>query len=361
MRVPVVSKDGKPLMPTKPAKARKMIEGGVAKKCWSKTGVFYITMLISVGEEVQDIALAIDPGSKYDGYAVSGGKDVALKAMAVMPQKVNKKVTERRQLRRSRRYRNKRRGKCRFNNRKRREGWIAPSQLVKVQFRIKIVRDLAKIFPLNFIAVEDVRFNHYKKRWGKHFSTVEIGKTILYEELERHGHVTKFAGWQTAEARKYWGIKKSSAKDALIPESHANDALAMLNEVFGDNVDNSCTFMVWRRLEFARRSLHRQNYKKGGIRPRFGGTTNGHHLRKGDIAYGQIGNRQLVGWVCGLPTDKTEAVAIADATGKRLAQCSERKIRLLRRATGVTWESQYIPKPLPVTPILQEPVQLELF
>ena len=55
MRVPVISKDGKPLMPTKPAKARKMIRGGVAKKCWSKTGTFYIQMLIPVGEEVQDM------------------------------------------------------------------------------------------------------------------------------------------------------------------------------------------------------------------------------------------------------------------------------------------------------------------
>ena len=71
---------------------------------------------------------------------------------------------------------------------------------------------------------------------------------MLYEELERHGKVIKYTGWQTAEARKYWGILKSSAKDALIPSSHANDALAMLNEVFGDNVDNSCIFMVWRRL-----------------------------------------------------------------------------------------------------------------
>ena len=343
MRVPVVSKDGKPLMPTKPAKARKMIEGGVALKCWSKTGVFYIQMLIPVGEEVQDVALAIDPGSKYDGYAVSGERDVVLKAMAVMPQKVGKKMKERSQLRRSRRHRNKRHGKKRFNNRRRKEGFLAPSQLAKVQFRIKIVRDLAKIFPLNFIAVEDVRFNHYEKRWGKHFSTVEIGKTMLYEELEKHGHVTKFAGWQTAEARKYWGILKSSAKDALTPSSHANDALAMLNEMFSDNVDNSCIFMVWRRLEFARRSLHRQNYQKGGIRPRFGGTTNGHYLRKGDIVYGEQRDRQFTGWVCGLPTNKTKAIAVADATGKRLAQCSERKVKLIRRATGVTWESQYIP------------------
>ena len=343
MRVPVISKDGKPLMPTKPAKARKMIEGGVAKKCWSKTGVFYITMLIPVGEKVQDMALAIDPGSKYDGYTVSGEKEVALKAMAVMPEKVSNKVTNRRQLRRSRRYRKKRRGKKRFNNRKRKEGWIAPSQLAKVQFRIKIVRDLVKIFPIEYIAVEDVRFNHYKKRWGKFFSTVEIGKTMLYDELERHGKVIKYAGWQTAEARKYWGIKKSSAKNALIPSSHANDALAMLCEAFGLNVDNSCTFMVWHRLEFARRSLHRQNFQKDGIRPRFGGTTNGSYLRKGDLVSGEQGNKLIIGWVCGLPTDKTKAVAISDVTGKRLAQCSERKVRLIRRSSGMTWESQYIP------------------
>ena len=367
MRVPVISKDGKPLMPTKPAKARKMIEGGVAKKCWSKTGVFYIQILIPVGEQVQDMALAIDPGSKYDGYAVSGQKDVVLKAMAVMPQKVHKKVQERRQLRRNRRYRKARRRKARFDNRKRKAGWIAPSQLAKIQFRIKIVCDLVKIFPLNFIAVEDVRFNHYKKRWGKYFSTVEIGKTMLYEELERHAQVIKYAGFKTAEARKYWGIKKSSSKDALTPSSHANDALAMLNEMFGDNVDNSCIFMVWRRLEFARRSLHRQNYQKGGIRPRFGGTTNRYYLRKGDIVYGEQGDRQFVGWVCGLPTDKTKAIAIADAAGKRLAQCSEQKVRLIRRATGVTWSSQYVPKSSAVTYIaqepvtMQEPIQLELF
>jgi len=84
-------------------------------------------------------------------------------------------------------------------------------------------------------------------------------------------------------------------------------------------------------------------YQKGGTRPRFGGTTNGHYLRKGDIVYGEQGDRQFYGWVCGLPTDKTKAIAVADATGKRLGQCSERKVRLIRRATGVTWESQYIP------------------
>ena len=360
MRVPVVSKDKKPLMPTKPAKARKMLRDRVAKKCWSKTGVFYIQMLIPVGEKVQDIALAIDPGSKYDGYAVSGEKRVVLKGMAIMPEKVSKKMTNRRQLRRSRRLRNTRRRKKRFSNRKRKEGFLAPSQLAKVQLRIKIFRDLVKIFPIKYLAVEDVRFNHYKKKWGKFFSTVEIGKTMLYDELAKHGDVIKYSGWQTAEARKYYGISKTSQKDALTPASHANDALAMLCEMFGENVESTCIFIVWRGMEFSRRSLHRQNFQKGGIRPIFGGTTNGYYLRKGDLVYGERGGKRFKSWVCGLPTDKTRAVAIADATGKRLAQCSPGKMQLLRRSTGITWEyPQNTNKEIAI--VEEESIQLKLF
>ena len=83
MRVPVVSQEGKPLMPTTPARCRKMLCSGVAEKHWSKEGVFYIQMLIPVGEEAQDMALAIDPGSKYDGYTVSGTQEVVLQGMAM--------------------------------------------------------------------------------------------------------------------------------------------------------------------------------------------------------------------------------------------------------------------------------------
>jgi len=74
MRVPVVSMEGKPLMPTKPAKARKMIRDGVAVGRFNKLGMFYVQMLIPVGDKTQDVCLAVDPGSKYDGYAVGTSK-----------------------------------------------------------------------------------------------------------------------------------------------------------------------------------------------------------------------------------------------------------------------------------------------
>jgi len=341
MRVPVVSMSGKPLMPTTPCRARKMVRSGVAKKCWNQLGVFYIQMVRPVGEVVQDMALAIDPGSKYDGYAVASEKETQLCGMTVLPDKVKDKMKNRHEMRRTRRYRNTRRRKCRFSNRQRKEGWIAPSQLAKVQLRLKIASELCQIFPIKHIVVEDVRFNHYQKKWGKFFSTVEIGKTRLYSELEQLGKLFLLEGWQTKKARDYYGITKCSQKDKLIKESHANDAIAMCCELYQKKVDSLSPFYVWRRFEFVRRSLHRQNFQKGNIRPNFGGTTNGTFFRKGDYVEASQGKKTFRGWVCGLPTEKTNVIAVCNAFGKRFGQCSTSKVNLLSRNTGVSW--QFLP------------------
>ena len=144
MRVPVVSMEGKPLMPTKPAKARKMMRDGVAVGRFNKLGMFYVQMLIPVGDKTQDVCLAVDPGSKYDGYAVGTPKGVILKGMAKMPSKVVEKLKHRRQMRRFRRYRKWRRP-CRFDNRRRGNDWIAPFSArkgsVQVENYQRIVQD----------------------------------------------------------------------------------------------------------------------------------------------------------------------------------------------------------------------------
>jgi len=236
MRVPVVSMEGKPLMPTKPARARKMMRDGVAVGRFNKLGMFYVQMQIPVGDKTQDVCLAVDPGSKYDGYAVGTPNCVMLKGMAKMPL-VAEKIKHRRQKRRFRRYRKWRRP-CRFNNRRRGNGWIAPSQLAKVQLRLKIIRELCKILPIKRIAVEDVAYNHHARNDGKYFSTVEIGKTMLYKELRAIAELITFKGWQTASARKKYKIVKSTKKDLIAPESHANDAVALLCLIYDRNVNS---------------------------------------------------------------------------------------------------------------------------
>ena len=336
MRVPVVSMEGKPLMPTKPAKARKMIKDGVAVGRFNKLGIFYVQMLIPVGDKTQDVCLAVDPGSKYDGYAVGTSKGVILKGMAKMPSKVAEKLKHRRQMRRFRRYRKTWRRPCRFDNRRRGDYWIAPSQLAKVQFRLKIIKELCKIFPIKRIAIEDVAYNHYARNDGKYFSTVEIGKKMLYDEIKAVGELILFRGWQTASARKKYKITKSTKKDLIAPESHANDAVAQLCLLYNRNVNTEAPFWYWQRPELVRRSLHRDKFQKGGIRPRFGGTSNGSFLRKGDFVEAEKAGKVYRGWVCGLP-GKRKVVGVMDAFGKRIGQFAVGKVRLLCRRTGVMW------------------------
>ncbi len=336
MRVPVVSVDGKPLMPTTPARARKMIKDRVAVGRFNKLGIFYVQMLIPVGDKTQEVDLTVDPGSRYDGYAVGTAKETVLKAMAKMSEKISEKLTHRREMRRFRRYRKTWRRLCRFDNRRRGDYWIAPSQLAKVQFRLKIVKELCKIFPIKRIGVEDVAYNHYKG-CGKHFSTAEIGKTTLYKELELIAELVIFKGWQTADARKKYGIPKSAKKDLIAPESHANDAVAMLCMLYDRNVNTDAPFYYWQRPELVRRSLHRDKFQKGGIRPRFGGTSNGGFLRKGDYVEAEKAGKIYRGWVCGLSTEKTAKVGVMDVFGKRIGQFAVKKVRLLCRRTGVMW------------------------
>jgi len=341
MRVPVVSKDGKTLMPTTPAKCRKMLEDGVAEKKWTKEGVFYIWILIKVGDEKQEMALGIDPGSSYDGYCVSGTKEVALVGMAVLPRRVHKRMGTRRMLRRTRRYRNCRRREARFNNRKRKEGWIAPSQLAKVQLRIKLMERLCEVFPITDIVIEDVRFNHYKKRWGKYFSTVEIGKAKVYERAKELATLWLPRGWETAEMRKAYGIEKSSNKSKLSPESHANDAWAMCAWLWGWKPENSVnTFHVWRRQECSKRQLHLQNPSKGGKRGRYGGTTHpDSELRKGDVIRYKDGTVGCVGgWTGG-----GKVVSLVGGGGRRIRQAGAGTVELLRRSPGILTGWQLLP------------------
>jgi len=217
------------------------------------------------------MCLGIDPGSKFDGYAVLTDQEIVTSAMAILPD-ITRKVKNRRIMRRSRRQRKNRRRKVRRKDTKK-AGWISPTQRAKVEFRLTLIRRYLKLYPITYFAVEDVRFNHYKKRWGKHFSGVEIGKTMLYIELEKLGTLYKFEGWQTKELRDRDGLKKSNSKDKLSFSSHAVDAAVIAGEVIGYVGDyNVPEFWVFKRPNLRRRSLHLQNPQKGGVRRVHGGT-----------------------------------------------------------------------------------------
>ena len=176
-RVPVLAPDGTPLMPTKASRARRWIKGGKARPI-RKLGVFTVQLTEEPsGRAKQPVVVGIDPGSKYTGIAVATKKAVLCGYNLELPDYIKERMDKRRELRRSRRYRKRRRRKCRFLNRRGHK--IAPSILARKQLELRIVKELAKIYPISDIAIEDVAFDHYNSIYGKYFLQVEIGKKWL--------------------------------------------------------------------------------------------------------------------------------------------------------------------------------------
>jgi hypothetical protein len=273
-------------MPCRAAKARKLLERGLAENHWNKLGQFYLQLKFQPKSDLntnQQLCLAVDPGSKWDGIAVLSTKSVLTCGMLVLPSKVAEKLEQRRQMRRARRYRKTPRRAKRFDNRHQMDGWIAPSQKAKVDFRTNIVDELCRLYPVSRFAVEDVRFNHYRKRWGKHFSTVEIGKAEFYRHLRMLGELTLYMGVETAALRERFGLPKNPVKRELTWTTHAVDAIAIGSADIGSVNPYPPEFWVWKRFEYARRQLHRLEPDRAGVRRRYGGSWSTPPFRKGDV------------------------------------------------------------------------------
>lgn len=117
MIVYVISKDGKPLMPTTPARARKMLKAGKAK-CIRRTP-FTIKLLNDTTTYTQKMTLGIDTGSGKIGSAVvSNDGDVMYLSEVEIRNDIADKMKQRLKYRRNRRNRKTRYRATRWLNRK---------------------------------------------------------------------------------------------------------------------------------------------------------------------------------------------------------------------------------------------------
>ena len=240
--------------------------------------------------------------------------------MLELPKGITKKLEIRSQQRRNRRSRLWRRP-CRFNN-KEKDNWIAPSQNAKVNFRIKITLEYAKLYPIETILVEDVKFNHYKKQYGKYFSTVEIGKTKLYNFIQENFNLIKIEGYTTYTLRNKYNVKKSTNKKEHSVSSHAIDAVVMAADQLNlTTLPKVNSFHVYKPCQYTRRQLHRFQFEKGNIRKRYGGSNSLENLKKGDIVLYK-GKLSRVG---GFLENKGLSLHKANLTNKRFIQTAKLK------------------------------------
>lgn len=157
----VLNIQGEPLMPCKPAKARKLLNKNLAKVI--KREPFTIQLLFECENEVQDITLGIDAGSKVIGVSATTDKKELLSAEIQLRNDIVDLLSTKRQNRRARRNRLRYR-KPRFNNRvkSKHKGWLAPSVENKIYNHIKLVNKIHTILPINKIIVETASFDIQK-------------------------------------------------------------------------------------------------------------------------------------------------------------------------------------------------------
>jgi len=160
-KVFVLSIDGKPLMPCKPAKARHLLESKKAEAV--SRNPFTIRLLFVCENNTQPITLGIDSAYKQIGFSARTDYQELISGELKLRTDIPKKLEERAMYRRGRRnklwYR-----KPRFLNRtkSKKNGWLSPSIRHKLDTHIRLIEKIKKLLPISKIIVEIASFDTQK-------------------------------------------------------------------------------------------------------------------------------------------------------------------------------------------------------
>ena len=123
---------------------------------------FTIQLLYETNNDIQSVSLGVDAGSKHIGVSATTEKKVLYEADVELRNDIVDLLSTRRQCRRARRNRKTRYRKARFLNRKKKEGWLAPSIRQKIESHLTIIRKVHEILPISKIVVETASFDIQK-------------------------------------------------------------------------------------------------------------------------------------------------------------------------------------------------------
>jgi len=310
--VPVVNLENKPLMPTTLLRARRWINSKKATPFW-KNGIFCVRLNQKAKENKQDIAVGIDPGSKKEGFSVKSESHTFLNIQADAVTWVKDAVTTRREMRRSRRFRNTPCRKPRWNRASLKKNRIPPSTKARWQWKIRILNWLKQLFPVSHVVVEDIKARTTgKRRWDKSFSPLEVGKQWFYDQID---NLAIRQGWETKELRDQLGLKKTGNKLENKFSAHCVDSWVLANDMVGGHTkpDNE-ELLLFRPIRLHRRQLHVLQFAKGGKRRQYGGTSSMGLKRGSLVKHPKYGEAYVGG------TSKNKISLHSVATGVRLSQ-----------------------------------------
>jgi 5-methylcytosine-specific restriction endonuclease McrA len=161
-RVLVVDKNRKPLMPCQPARARTLLRQG--KAAILRRFPFTIILKERDDGKTQAIQMKLDTGAKTTGFVLvaafkRGFCCIWAAELEHRGFEVRDNLLQRHQIRRSRRHRKTRYRAARFLNRRKGQGWLAPSLLSRLQNLETWFRRLVKFSPICQLALEMAKFD----------------------------------------------------------------------------------------------------------------------------------------------------------------------------------------------------------
>jgi len=222
----VLNQHNKPLMPCSPGRARRLLRDGKATVV--KRTPFMIRLKHGASGYIQPVKLGIDSGFTHIGVsAVSEKKELYASEVKLRTDMVELN-SERRQYRRSRRNRKTWYRQPRFDNRKKPEGWLAPSIQHKKDSHIKVIESVKAMLPVSETIIEVAAFDIQK---------------IKNPEIEG-------ADYQNGEQKGFWNVReyvlhrdghkcqapKCSRKDKVLNVHHI-----VSRKIGGDRPDNLIT------------------------------------------------------------------------------------------------------------------------
>jgi len=160
MKVLVINQHGRPLMPTTPTNAKKLLKAGKAKIVGRNP--FTIQLAYGTRGYTQPVTLGIDAGYENIGFSAVSPTEELLGGEIEMLKGMSERITERSKYRRNRRNRLRHR-KPRFDNRQgRQKGWLPPSIQHKLDTHLNFVERIKSRLPVTTVVVEVASFDIQK-------------------------------------------------------------------------------------------------------------------------------------------------------------------------------------------------------
>ena len=159
MYIYVLDRNGKPLMPTtRCGKVRRLLCDGRAVV--ESHTPFTIRLTYDTTSFVQPVHLGLDAGSVHVGVSACTDRRELYAAEVELRTDIVSNIATRREARRTRRGKRTVRYRApRFDNRRKPEGWLAPSVAQKVEQNVRAATHVAGILPVRTVTVEVAQFD----------------------------------------------------------------------------------------------------------------------------------------------------------------------------------------------------------